>query len=79
MVARYLAASGDLIDTADLYGRGESERILGRALGRRRDDLVLATKGRMPMSGSEEDRGASSYRAGRRTAGISLQRADRRR
>ncbi|CAL9580081.1 aldo/keto reductase [Streptomyces sp. Tu 3180] len=31
-------------DTADVYGTGHSERVLGRALGRRRDEVVVATK-----------------------------------
>src|SRR3954447_26707957 len=33
-------------DTADMYARGESERVTGRLLGRlvRRDDVVVATK-----------------------------------
>ncbi|MCT9143144.1 aldo/keto reductase [Streptomyces violarus] len=31
-------------DTADTYGAGHSERVLGRALGKRRADVVLATK-----------------------------------
>ena len=31
-------------DTADIYSRGRSEEILGRALGRRRDEAVIATK-----------------------------------
>ncbi|MEM6335975.1 MAG: aldo/keto reductase, partial [Bacteroidota bacterium] len=31
-------------DTAELYGSGESEAILGRALGNRRNDVVLASK-----------------------------------
>ena len=31
-------------DTAELYGDGESERFLGRTLGSRREDIVLATK-----------------------------------
>ena len=31
-------------DTADVYGGTESERILGRALGKRRDEVVIATK-----------------------------------
>lgn len=34
-----------VFDTADAYGNGASERILGRALRGRRDDVVLATKG----------------------------------
>ncbi|MFD3650162.1 aldo/keto reductase [Streptomyces cyaneofuscatus] len=31
-------------DTADAYGAGHSERLLGRALGKRRADVVVATK-----------------------------------
>jgi aryl-alcohol dehydrogenase-like predicted oxidoreductase len=31
-------------DTADVYGTGHSERVLGRALAGRRDDVVVATK-----------------------------------
>jgi aryl-alcohol dehydrogenase-like predicted oxidoreductase len=33
-----------LFDTADVYGTGRSERVLGRALRRRRDEVVIATK-----------------------------------
>ena len=34
-----------LLDTADMYGRGENEKLVGRALaGGRRDKVVLATK-----------------------------------
>jgi aryl-alcohol dehydrogenase-like predicted oxidoreductase len=32
------------LDTADIYGTGHNERLIGRALSRRRDDFVLATK-----------------------------------
>ena len=34
----------NLWDTADIYGRGENERLVGRALRSRRDAVVLATK-----------------------------------
>jgi aryl-alcohol dehydrogenase-like predicted oxidoreductase len=34
----------NFIDTADVYSRGESEEIVGKALKGRRDDVVLATK-----------------------------------
>lgn len=45
---------GTLIDTADVYAAGESERIIGRWLRQRAfDDVVLATKGRFdPPPGS---------------------------
>jgi aryl-alcohol dehydrogenase-like predicted oxidoreductase len=38
-------------DTADTYGFGASEELLGRALGSRRDDVVVATKFGMDMEG----------------------------
>ncbi|SEA79882.1 aldo/keto reductase [Rubrimonas cliftonensis] len=44
MLDRYLGAGGDFIDTADVYANGESERLLGRMLGPRRDGVILATK-----------------------------------
>lgn len=34
----------NLIDTADIYGRGASETMLGRILGKRRSKLIIATK-----------------------------------
>jgi aryl-alcohol dehydrogenase-like predicted oxidoreductase len=39
-----LEAGITLFDTADIYGQGRSEELLGRALGRRRDQVVIATK-----------------------------------
>ncbi|MFD0786632.1 aldo/keto reductase, partial [Micromonospora azadirachtae] len=44
MVDRALAVGINFIDTADSYGKGRSEELLGRALRRRRDDVILATK-----------------------------------
>lgn len=50
----FIDAGGTLIDTADVYGDGESERIIGRWLRQRRpSEVVLATKGRFaPPPGS---------------------------
>ncbi len=49
-----------LFDTADVYGeRGGSETCLGRVLGERRKDIVLATKFAMPMDDSGTRKGAS--------------------
>src|SRR5207248_9134626 len=45
-------------DTADRYGKGESEDFLGRALGSRRDQIILATKFGMEMEKGQQ--GASS-------------------
>ncbi|UVO52295.1 aldo/keto reductase [Sphingomonas sp. SUN019] len=44
IVDRALDAGINFIDTADVYAGGESEEIVGRILGKRRDDVVLATK-----------------------------------
>jgi aryl-alcohol dehydrogenase-like predicted oxidoreductase len=40
-------------DTADRYGKGQSEEFLGRALGSRRDQIILATKFGMEMEGQQ--------------------------
>jgi aryl-alcohol dehydrogenase-like predicted oxidoreductase len=34
----------NLFDTADIYSFGKSEEVLGKALGTRRKDIILATK-----------------------------------
>src|SRR4051794_19806554 len=44
-----LDAGINFIDTADVYSRGESEEIVGKALAGRRDEVVLATKVHGPM------------------------------
>ena len=44
MLDRFVDAGGTLVDTADTYGSGESERVLAPWLARRRDHVVLATK-----------------------------------
>ncbi|MGH8961591.1 MAG: aldo/keto reductase [Jatrophihabitantaceae bacterium] len=59
IIHRALDAGINFIDTADLYSRGESEEIVGKALQSRRADVVLATKARMPMSEDPNHQGAS--------------------
>lgn len=44
LVRRALELGINLIDTAELYGFGRSERIVGRALAGRRDEAFIATK-----------------------------------
>lgn len=56
-----LDAGINFVDTADVYGQGESEEILAKALRERRDDVVLATKCHLPM-GSDMNRQGSSRR-----------------
>jgi aryl-alcohol dehydrogenase-like predicted oxidoreductase len=51
-----LNAGINFFDTADIYGKGQSEEYLGRALGSRRDKIILATKFGMEMD--DKRRGA---------------------
>jgi aryl-alcohol dehydrogenase-like predicted oxidoreductase len=44
IIQRALDAGINFIDTADVYSRGESEEIVGKALKGKRDNVVLATK-----------------------------------
>jgi aryl-alcohol dehydrogenase-like predicted oxidoreductase len=50
MLDRYLEAGGNFLDTADVYSDGGSEETLAPWLARYRDDVVLATKVRFPVS-----------------------------
>ncbi|MFZ0778294.1 MAG: aldo/keto reductase, partial [Xanthobacteraceae bacterium] len=60
VVHKALDVGVTLIDTADAYGnKGGSEEILGRFLGPRRKDIVLATKFGLPMDAAGTLRGAS--------------------
>src|SRR4051812_3316056 len=54
----FVAAGGNLVDTADVYTRGASEEIIGRWTGSR-DEIVLATKARFPMGDGANDSGLS--------------------
>jgi len=60
VVHRALDEGVTFFDTADIYGnRGGSEELLGKALGKRRREVVVATKFGMPMGAGPYDRGAS--------------------
>jgi aryl-alcohol dehydrogenase-like predicted oxidoreductase len=60
IIHRALDAGINFIDTADVYSRGESEEIVGKALaGGRRDDVVLATKVHGEMGDGPNQRGNS--------------------
>ncbi|GAA2907655.1 oxidoreductase [Actinoplanes cyaneus] len=59
LLDRYAEAGGNFIDSADVYGDGASEEIIGRWLaGRDRDTLVIATKFFWPTGGGPNDHGA---------------------
>ncbi|WP_236792691.1 aldo/keto reductase [Amycolatopsis sp. GM8] len=54
-----LEAGINVVDTADMYGDGESEQMVGRAIAGRRDDIVLATKATMPIGDERNHQGSS--------------------
>jgi aryl-alcohol dehydrogenase-like predicted oxidoreductase len=59
IIHRALDAGINFIDTADAYSHGESEEIVGKALGGRRDGVVLATKLHLPMGDDPNQQGNS--------------------
>ncbi|MER7890154.1 aldo/keto reductase [Micromonospora sp. NPDC094482] len=59
VVGTALDAGVNFIDTADVYADGESEEMLGRAIGQRRRDVVLATKLMAPVGSGPNDQGLS--------------------
>ncbi|GLZ07518.1 oxidoreductase [Actinomadura sp. NBRC 104412] len=56
VIGAALDAGVTLLDTADAYGWGENERVVGRAIAGRRDEVVLSTKfGRAHPDRAERD------------------------
>src|ERR687886_1654928 len=66
-------AGVNLFDTADIYSSGLSEEILGKALGADRDEVLVATKVRLPMGDGPNDAGLSRHHI-MRSAEASLRR-----
>lgn len=55
-----IEAGINFFDTADVYGmRGRSEEFLGKALGSRRDEVLIATKFGSPMADDGQSQGGS--------------------
>jgi aryl-alcohol dehydrogenase-like predicted oxidoreductase len=59
IIHRALDAGINFIDTADVYSRGESEEIVGKALHGRRENVVLATKFHGTMGDDPNEAGNS--------------------
>jgi aryl-alcohol dehydrogenase-like predicted oxidoreductase len=57
MFARCLDAGINFFDTANSYGRGASETILGKLIQGRRDELIISSKVCSPMGEGPNDRG----------------------
>src|SRR5689334_2960830 len=54
-------AGVNMIDTADVYSEGLAEEILGQALGKTREQWLIATKVRMAMGDGPNDAGLSRH------------------
>lgn len=60
-LAMCIDAGINLIDTADVYSSGISEKIIGEALKDRRDEVLITTKVRFPMGPGPNDGGLSRH------------------
>lgn len=49
----------NFLDTANMYNAGQSEVVIGQAIAKRREEVVLATKGRAAMGEGPNQSGAS--------------------
>lgn len=56
-----LDAGVNFFDTADIYSRGMSEEILGQAVGKRRNDVLISTKATFRMGDGPNDLGSSRH------------------
>ncbi|GGO01246.1 aldo/keto reductase [Saccharibacillus kuerlensis] len=62
ILARILDAGITFLDTADTYGKGTSEEIIGKAVKGKRDDVILATKFKVRTAEGPNGEGASRHR-----------------
>jgi len=74
IIHRALDAGINFVDTADVYSRGGSEEIVGKALKGRRDSVVLATKVHGTMHDTDANMSGNSRRWIVREVEASLQR-----
>ena len=61
MIDRCLDAGINFFDTADIYSQGVAETMIGKSLGKRRKDVILATKVRGEMGSGINDVGLSRF------------------
>jgi aryl-alcohol dehydrogenase-like predicted oxidoreductase len=70
----YAEAGGNVIDTANRYTEGASERIVGQLLGADRERFVLSTKYTMSMDGTDPNAAGNHRKSLRRSLEASLRR-----
>ena len=69
LVARALDAGVNSFDTADVYSGGEAEELLGRALGSRRDEVLVATKAGIRSGEAPDEAGSGRVHLTRQLEG----------
>jgi aryl-alcohol dehydrogenase-like predicted oxidoreductase len=74
IIERAIDLGINFFDTANMYSRGESERILGTALEGRREEAVVATKGYFQMDDDDPNSGGLSRKAIEQELAASLDR-----
>ncbi|GIO14291.1 aldo/keto reductase [Cohnella xylanilytica] len=62
IIGRVLDSGINFLDTADTYGKGTSEEIIGKAIQGRRDRVIIATKFKVRTAEGPNGEGASRYR-----------------
>ncbi|MDO7904978.1 aldo/keto reductase [Paenibacillus sp. JX-17] len=62
VIKRVLDSGINFIDTADTYGKGTTEEIIGKAIQGRRDEVIVATKFKVRTAEGPNGEGASRYR-----------------
>jgi aryl-alcohol dehydrogenase-like predicted oxidoreductase len=67
-------AGGNFVDTANVYTRGSSEKILGRLIANERDSVVVATKCGLPADDSDQNSAGTHRKSLRRNVETSLRR-----
>ena len=75
IVNEAIANGINFIDTADVYSNGDAEKILGKALKGQRTEVILGTKGGLPMGNGQNQKGSSKIWI-RRAVEASLQRLE---
>ena len=61
LIGLCLDAGVNFFDTADVYSKGLSEQVLGKAIEGKRHDLLISTKATFPMGDGPNDKGSSRY------------------
>jgi aryl-alcohol dehydrogenase-like predicted oxidoreductase len=61
LIGLCLDAGVNFFDTADVYSKGLSEQILGKAIEGKRHELLISTKATFPMGDGPNDKGSSRY------------------